>query len=268
VTSGSSQTLYDFPWHLGNGVEPACASVCPLFVHADGRPQCPSWIARSETRAESTPGRREYINYISKICQKPIAPLDGHYPIAFVQSGMGNSSSTNKRSEISSTNPSSIASSKILSDLKTCCSCQSEDVPRRNINPSKRKSKGSVDVAPLPSPRPSSVVPAVPASPRGSPGRFSVYLPTTTGKVLPGWSQEERLAFENAIKTTPRHFSSRNCRKGDPDFATWMEKVCKKVPGKTAEQCSAFYLDMISNRIAFFSPANQGQDVKISKIGV
>ena len=45
----------------------------------------------------------------------------------------------------------------------------------------------------------------------------------------------------------------------------WMEKIARKVPGKTADDCAACYLDMLSNRIAFFGLTPRQNNAKTGK---
>ena len=184
---------------------------------------------------------------------------------------MGSSLSTAHNS----TNPNSFCSdsnegSKMFTEISACCSCQS-DVPRRYIHASQNRkstSSGQADTKLQPSSsdisEPGITQNDSPAS-SSSNGRFSVYQAPSPSKLFPGWTQIDKDHLEYAIEQIPRQFSVRLCRKGNPDFMDWMEKIARKVPGKTADDCAACYLDMLSNRIAFFGLTPRQNNAKTGK---
>jgi hypothetical protein len=162
--------------------------------------------------------------------------------------------------------------SKWYSEIATCCSCQS-DVPRRQISVASppRNSTGTHSGGATPTAQQNVLDLTQLNSNQQNNGptsrdssRFTVYQTSSSLKLFPGWTREDRYRLEYAIESIPRKFSVRSCRKGNVEFMDWMESIAKRVPGKTANDCAAVYLDMMANRVAVFGAVRR-KDSEVGK---
>ena len=155
-------------------------------------------------------------------------------------------------------------SNSLLLDFSKCCTCAADEFPNQKLTRSRICNKDAADTKKKVSGDSTlnyeSLHPAYThqtlKNTASETSHDVDYREVVKLNLQPEWTAAEKQLINYALDSNPRPISRKLCKKNVPEFMTWMKKISKFVPGKTADDCAAYYLRLQSSRVAYFGPSS------------